>query len=147
VATWVRDDGQPVQAWGAREITSWEEVDGPLRVVRFREASPDGVVRDHLFATTCPEGISLEDLWRCAHARWQIENTGFHDLKLHWHANHCYVHHPVAIEALLLIGLLVVNLVWAYLYRHLVPYGYRGTVMAIVEALAIGRDGGWRSSP
>ncbi|MDI6771205.1 MAG: hypothetical protein QME77_01280, partial [bacterium] len=42
------------------------------------------------------------------------------------------------IEALLLIGLLAVNLLWAYLYRHLVSYGYRGTVMAIVEALAIG---------
>lgn len=138
VATWVRDDGQPVEAWEAREITSWKEVDVPLRVVRFREASPDGVVRDHLFATTCPEGISLQYLWRCVHARWQIENTGFHDLKHHWHASHCYVHHPVAIEALLLIGLLAVNLLWAYLYRHLVSYGYRGTVMAIVEALAIG---------
>ncbi len=51
-ATWAREDGQPVQAWEAWEISSWEEVNVPLRVVRFREANPQGVVLDHIFATT-----------------------------------------------------------------------------------------------
>ena len=37
VATWERDDGQPVQAWEAWEIRSWEEVSVPLRVVADRE--------------------------------------------------------------------------------------------------------------
>lgn len=137
-ATWVREDGKPVQAWEAWEIRSWEEVRVPLRVMRFREANPQGVVLDHIFATTCPREVSLQYLWRCAHARWQIENTGFHELKTCWHASHCYVHHPVAIEALLLIGLLAVNLLWAYVYRQLIAHGERATPLGVVEALAAG---------
>jgi len=134
-AAWIRHDGEEVQAWEAWDITSWEEVEVPLRVVRFRERSPDGVVRDHLFATTCPRHVGLQYLWRCAHARWAIENSGFHELKHCWHAGHCYVHHPIAIEALLLIGLLAVNLLWAFLYRHLLAHGQPVTLRGVLEAL------------
>ncbi len=134
MATWRRDDGADVQAWEAQDITSWEEVSVPLRVVRFRERSPDGVVRDHLFATTCPRYVGLQELWRCVHARWGIENTAFHELKHCWHASHCYVHHPVAIEALLLIGLLAVNLLWAFRYRHLLAHGQAVTLRGLLEA-------------
>ncbi len=138
LALWRREDGQEVQAWEIWDMTSWEGVERPLRVVRFREPSPDGVVREHLFATTCPRQVGLQDLWRCAHARWDIENTAIHDLKHHWHASHCFVHDPTAMEALLLIGLLAVNLLWAYTYRHLVPHGLRLSVSAVVDALVSG---------
>jgi hypothetical protein len=54
-----------------------------------------------------------------AAARWDIENMGFHDLKTYWHMDHPFVHEPTAIEAVLGIMILAVNLFYAFLFGHL----------------------------
>ena len=52
-------------------------------------------------------------------ARWDIENMGFHDLKTYWHMNHAFVHHPVAIEVILVFLMLAVNLFYGFLFGQL----------------------------
>ena len=56
------------------------------------------------------EGIPAQGIWRIGHARWGIENHVFNELTQRYHLEHCPHHHPVAIEAWLLILMLAFNL-------------------------------------
>lgn len=87
-----------------------------LRVVRSLETTQERKriarkwvdaqkITDWWWATTLPK--ALAPTARVAvlygHGRWQIENEGFNELSNHWHADHYFHHHPVAITALWLI--------------------------------------------
>ncbi|MFC4602060.1 transposase, partial [Cohnella hongkongensis] len=132
---WLEKDssGNPVvvQAWDESDFTSWEQLRVPIRMVRMVRTTEHSVivggikqkqteVLERWVGTTIDKGAAGTDtISRIAAARWDIENMGFHDLKTYWHMDHAYVHHPIAIEAVLGFQVMAMNLFYAFLFGHL----------------------------
>jgi len=57
--------------------------------------------------------VPAAKIQRWGHDRWDVENRGFNELATLRHMDHCFVHEPTAIEALLL------TLSAAFLLTHL----------------------------
>ena len=63
-------------------------------------------------------GYGPKLVWQAGHRRWGIENKAFNELTQHYHLEHCYRHHPVAMLAQMLILLLGFTLFTAYAVLH-----------------------------
>lgn len=108
---------------------SWSQLDCDVRVVRSMETSHvkrqmtkanETNVSDWVWVSTVSKDrLGTEDFVNCAHGRWKIENNGFNELVNYWHANHVYRHHPVAIEAFILLTMLVFVLFHAFTMLNL----------------------------
>jgi IS4 transposase len=119
-----------VLLWDEEGLESWEGVKEPLRVVRIIEEKRYNQIRggqrievreqrEIIVGASLPKQQAPPQVVReIIHRRWDIENPGFHELKGNWHLNHCYVHQEVAIQAVLWLMLLAVNLFWLFLYRN-----------------------------
>ncbi len=76
-----------------------------------------------LCATTLKKWQASANVVRqIVHAKWEIENNGFNDLKNNWFMTHNYHHHPVATFATLLILFLAYNLFYAYVLLSMKTY-------------------------
>lgn len=53
------------------------------------------------------------------HARWDIENEGFNELKNYWNMNHCFIANENAIDVIMQTIMISYNLWELYLYGHL----------------------------
>ncbi|MGC1474529.1 MAG: transposase [Terriglobales bacterium] len=117
--------------WDVSDLTSWEKVSVPLRVVRSeetyqvrRQASKELSQEKSawMWVTTLPAArASTARVVHLGHARWDIENYGFHELVNGWHADHIYKHDARAIEAFTLLAFLAYNLFHAFLARNIKP--------------------------
>jgi hypothetical protein len=119
-----------VVVWDAEGFESWAGVEEPLRVVKIIEEKKycricggrrreERQQREIIVVTSLPkQQASAQVIREIIHRRWDIENAGFHELKGNWHLDHCYVHQEVAIQAILWLMLLAVNLFWLFLYRN-----------------------------
>jgi hypothetical protein len=113
------------------DLTSWPQVEVPLRVVRSQEAysvrrqATKELVQETtewLWLTNLPTAfVPAERVVHLGHSRWDIENYGFNELVNGWQADHVYRHHPTAIEALYLTVFLAFNLFHAFLTLNLKP--------------------------
>ena len=135
--------GNPVtvQAWDEGELTSWESLRVPFRIVKMVRTTERTVIvggkkqtqteiMERWVGTTLEKPVAGTDtVSRIAAARWDIENMGFHDLKTYWHMDHPFVHHPIAIEAILGFLVLAVNLFYAFLFGHLHHFREKGTTV------------------
>jgi hypothetical protein len=111
--------------WDVSELTSWAQVEMPLRAVRSIETY--SLQRQNtkvslqetttwIWLTNLPASLaSTACIVHLGHARWDIENYGFNELVNDWHADHVYRHEPTAIEALYLTVFLAFNLFHAFL--------------------------------
>ncbi|KUO97441.1 hypothetical protein ATW55_06270 [Ferroacidibacillus organovorans] len=120
-----------VKAWDEPGLASWPQVRIPMRMVKAVYTAEKTVVQggkrqqvteitERWMATTCdPNAVPAKTVARIMAARWDIENTGFHDLKTYWHMDHAYVHEPTAIRAWLGILVITVNLFYTFVYGHL----------------------------
>ena len=54
--------------------------------------------------------IPLQTLYKMMRMRWDIENSLFNKLKTYSALEHCFVHHPNAIEAILYLMSIACNL-------------------------------------
>ena len=118
-------------AWDASGFTSWPQVKATVRVLRTaetrvvrRQATGEReVLRSQwMWVTTLsPHRASTAAAARLGHARWQIENQGFNEVVTRWHLDHVYHHQPVALLVFLLLGLLAVNVFFAFYSRNLKP--------------------------
>ncbi|WP_408645719.1 transposase, partial [Syntrophaceticus schinkii] len=55
-----------------------------------------------LVATTLSKNEAPPELIReIIHRRWEIENTGYHELKGNWNMGHCFIHQEVAFQVIL----------------------------------------------
>lgn len=126
-------DETSTQRWDMDNLTTWPQLNGPIRVVRTLEGKRRRcrVARQWVekretvewrwattFATTT---VSGDWIARWGHARWDIENRGFNELTRHWALNHCFHHHPTAILALLLILAMAFALTTLFFDRGLKP--------------------------
>lgn len=96
------------------------------------------VTKEVWVVTTLGKHVSARDIWEMIHKRWDIENNGFRELKTKWHIDHCFMHHPRAIEAILYFIIIAFNLFQLFLYRRV--QGFRElyiTQSMVVEELRI----------
>lgn len=123
-----------VQAWDQDGFTSWDSYPGTLRVLivdeeelpepaaRRRRTPFPGRLRPRAFyATNLSSGqLPTRALWEAAHHRWNLENTGFHQLKHEFHWNHAFAHqNPEALFSTWLLLAVAFNLFLVFVYRRL----------------------------
>ena len=115
--------------WDVSDLHSWPQVKLPLRVVRSQETysikrQRDGknelLTTEWIWVTTLPTTqVSTARVVQLGHQRWDIENCGFQELVLDWHADHIYKHESNAIECFLLEICLAFDIFHAFLARNL----------------------------
>jgi len=65
--------------------------------------------------------VAATKIQQWGHDRWDVENRGFNELTTLWHMDHCFVHKPRAIEALLLTLSMAFLLTYLFYERNLKP--------------------------
>jgi hypothetical protein len=131
---WVDDRGRrTVQFWDEEGFTSCEGVKRPLRFLRTEETvrkreriagqwQETDETTTWSWATTLTKArMSTRGLWRCGHARWDIENDCFNTLATHWGLDHCFKHTAEAIVNFLLTSFIVYALLQSFWRRNLKP--------------------------
>jgi hypothetical protein len=122
------------QVWDVKGLTSWSQLGRPVRVVRelkkyikrervAKQWVERAVTEDWRWVVVFPDAQQPPaNLIRCwGHARWDEETRGFGELTKHWHLDHCYHHHPVAMLAIRLILYLALFLTTVFFQRNLQP--------------------------
>ncbi len=71
-----------------------------------------------LIITTCMD-MKLESLYRIIRARWDIENKTFKNLKNNASLTHCFVHGGNAIEAILYLLFIALNIFQIFKLKRL----------------------------
>ena len=131
---WIDKKGKlAVQYWDEEGFTSCQGVKSPLRVLCTEETE---LRRQRIagqwqeteqtttwsWATTLSKTqLSTRGLWRCGHARWDIENDCFNTLATHWGLDHCFKHTATAIVNFLLTSFIVYALLQSFWKRNLRP--------------------------
>ena len=139
---WIDDHGKrTVQFWDEEGFTSCEGVKRSLRFLRTQETvrKRERIARQWheteqtttwSWATTLPKTqLSTRGLWRCGHARWDIENDCFNTLATHWGLDHCFKHAATAIVNFLLTSFIVYALLQSFWQRNLKPALRRGLTL------------------
>ena len=132
--TWREDKSSAthtdISIWDEENFESWDGVEKPLRVVKINEIRHGYVLiggkrqdaiqkREILVATTLSKQEAAPELIRqFIHRRWDIENSGFHELKGNWNMEHCFIHREVAFQVILWLMFLAANLLWCFLFRN-----------------------------
>ena len=117
--------------WDFPDLLSWPQVSTPVRVIRSLETysvrrqldgKDETQTSDWIWVTTLPvQPVSTGCAVTFGHLRWDIENHGFNQLAMGWHADHIYKHDPNAIECFLLMAFLAFNIFHAFLTLNLKP--------------------------
>ena len=108
-----------------KEIKCWSEKleykDIPVKVVKFEEKyMKDKVLKtDTIYVVSTSLNIRNETINKIIHARWDIENNGFNELKNYWQMKHCFMADEKAIKVILQMMIVSYNLWELYLYGHL----------------------------
>lgn len=128
-----RDRGKTVTYWEEEGFDSAAGVGVPLRVLHTMEREDKrqriagrwlSTTEEHSWwwQTTIPIALmSAPQLWAAAHRRWDIENDLFNTLVTHWSLNHCFKHHPVAIENFVLTLFVAFVMLQSFYLRNLKP--------------------------
>jgi hypothetical protein len=146
---WIDDhDRRTVHYWDEEDFSSCEGVKRPLRVLRTVETvrRRERIARQWQekeetatwsWATTLSKAqLSPRGLWRCGHARWDIENDGFNTLATYWGLDHCFKHTTTAIVNFLLTSFVVYALLQSFWQRNLKPaLRARLTLIALAREL------------
>lgn len=90
-----------------------------VRFIRFLEEvhTGDKIELKESWISTTNKFISTEAMWKIMHNRWDIENNAFHQLKTEWHLDHCFLHSPTGIEAVLIFIMIAFNLMQLHFFR------------------------------
>ena len=115
-----RDTGTVSYTYPVMDLHLSCDWDVPLHGFKVVETDSNGT-KTFLCATTyhSPNPNLIREI---VHRKWGIENNGIKDLKSNWHLEHNYHHHPTATWAIVLTLLIIYNLYYAYLYRHMKSY-------------------------
>lgn len=116
---------------------SWMGFEEPVRVVRSEERTPvrrqatkevEERESTWFWVTTLPTAQApTRVVVDFGHRRWAIENQGFNEAVNTLHFDHVYHHEPRAMEVMLLLGMLALNLLRVFVDRNLKP-AVRGRV-------------------
>lgn len=112
------------------EVKAYEEsfemdgVKSSLRFVKFSKKTLQGKYSQILVVTT-DFSIPLRTLYKIMHKRWDIENSIFNKLKTYAGLEHCFVHHPNAIEAIVHLMITANNTMQLFRYKRLTSKNVR----------------------
>ncbi|MHC1747329.1 MAG: transposase [Cellulosilyticaceae bacterium] len=130
-----QDDKRGCKVKGYEETFKMDEVTEPLRFVKFSKKSKQGNYSQVLLVTT-DFNIPLQTLYKMMHMRWDIENSLFNKLKTYGALEHCFIHHPNAMKAILYLMNIAANLTQLFIFRRLSGSELRGlTQKEIVRLL------------
>ena len=125
-----------VSAW---DDDGFEMTDMEVRFVRFVEEIYEGNVKKEskeVWIVTTNKNICAETLWKIMHKRWDIENNVFHQLKTECHLDHCYLHSPTGIDAIVGFMMIAFNLTQLYFFRNIRGFKEKGFLQIdIIEDL------------
>ena len=129
-----------------KEINYWSEIieykELKLRVVKFEEKEIKGKKVDTIYAVSTDLTMKEETINKIMHARWDIENDGFNELKNYWNMNHCFMADEKGINVILQMIIMSYNLWELYIYGHLHNFEKmgmtkKGYIEMIVEKLSM----------
>ena len=117
------------QCWDVEGLTSWSQLDRPVRVIHSQERSHrrrqlDDQIEENvscwMWVTTLSQrqATTLTTL-KLGHSRWSIENEGFNEMVNHWSADHVYKHESTAMLVFWLMTMIAYNLFQAFFFRNL----------------------------
>jgi hypothetical protein len=122
-------NGTDCQCWDLEGLTSWPQLDRPVRVIQSQERSQRRRQLDHqteekvsswMWVTTLsPQQATTLTMLKLGHSRWSIENEGFNEMVNHWSADHVYKHEPTAMLIFWLTTMIAYNLFQAFFFRNL----------------------------
>jgi hypothetical protein len=135
------------QLWDFEGLSTWPQLQKPIRVVCSVETTRQRRQKDHqwetsvsqwLWATTCSRHrLATAGAASLGHRRWDIENEGFNETVNRWHADHLYKHHPTAIQVFWLLTMLAFNLFYTFVHRNLKPeYRRRHSALHVARSIA-----------
>lgn len=139
--------GRRYQFWDLEHFHTWPQTGVTVRVVRSLEEETvrkrvagrreeQTETHDWWWVTTLPkEKVRTRTITEIGHWRWEIENKGFNELVNHWGMDHCFKHHPVAIEAFLLTLACAYNLFHAFVSRNINPQKWGHLSLLQITAL------------
>ena len=124
----------------SREIIAYSDVlkygGREVKVVKFEESYKKGkeVQKDIIYVVSTDQDMAEETINKIIHARWDIENNGFNELKNYWNMKHCYICEANAIDVILEIIIMSYNLWEMYIYGHLHDFeGMKITKIGYIE--------------
>ena len=113
-----QDEKRDCEVKAYEEAFEMDEVIDALRFVKFSKKAKQGKYSQVLLVTT-DFNIPLQTLYKMMHMRWDIENSLFNRLKTYGTLEHCFVHHPNAIEAILYLISIASNLMQLFIFRRI----------------------------
>lgn len=128
-----QDAKKTIAYWDEEGFESAAGVRVPLRVLHTEEREDkrhriagrwEIQAEEHSWwwETTIPAAVMpASQLCTAGHHRWDIENDLFNTLATHWALNHCYKHHPTAIENFVLTLFIAFVLIQSFYLRNLKP--------------------------
>ena len=105
-----------------KTIKYWSDIfeyyDTEVKVVKYSETDDKGR-KQEIYVVSTDVNMNEKTINKIIHARWDIENNGFHELKHQWNMNHCYIAEENAIDVIMQMIMLSYNLWELYIYGHL----------------------------
>ena len=135
------DAKEHIEFWVADDVDTLDTYKGKTRVVRAVVTKKDGSRSTWCFALVGRRAkrLSLRTALKIVRSRWHLENTGFGQWVKYWNLGRVYRHSANAIQALLLLWMLVFNLLQLFVYRRLnrqrKPKDPCDTIISLVAAM------------
>lgn len=96
-----------------KTIKYWSDIfeyyDTEVKVVKYSEIDDKGR-KQEIYVVSTDVNMNEKTINKIIHARWDIENNGFHELKHQWNMNHCYIAEENAIDVIMQMIMLSYNL-------------------------------------
>jgi hypothetical protein len=129
-----------VKLWDVDNIDTLDTYQGKVRVIRAVITKNTGARKTWCFALVGQaRKISRQTALKTIRSRWHLENTGFGQWVKYWNLGRVYRHTQNAIQAILLLWMLVFNLLQLFVYRRLKrqrkPKDPCDTIIAIVAEM------------
>lgn len=105
-----------------KKVKYWSDIfeykEMRIKVVKYIEIDKKKK-EDEIYVVCTDENLQEETINKIIHARWDIENEGFNELKNGWNMKHCYIADEKAIDVILQMIIMSYNIWELYLYGHL----------------------------
>ncbi len=115
------DKNEHIEFWDVDHINTLDTYKGKVRVVRAVITHKDGTCKTWCLGIVGKRArrVSRRTALKIVRSRWHLENTGFGQWVKYWNLGRVYRHTANAIQAILLLWMLVFNLLQLFVYRRL----------------------------
>lgn len=108
-----KEAGKEIKYWS--DVFEYKEL--LVKVVKYEENTKQR--KDKIYIVSTDISLKEKTINKIIHARWDIENEGFNELKNYWNMKHCYIADENAIDVIMQMIMISYNLWEVYLYSHI----------------------------